>query len=72
MELPYIDNSNLGSTLLNRGGLHLYQKGSSTLAKNIKQLLDEVEQNIVICQYLVAMCFVYNCMSQSYIVVPIL
>ena len=35
----YIDNSKIGSTMLNKGGLHLNHKGSSALAKNITSYL---------------------------------
>ena len=33
--LSFIDNSKIGSRMLNSGGLHLNQKGSVALAKNI-------------------------------------
>ena len=35
----YIDNSKIGSTMLNKGGLQLNHKGSSALAKNITSYL---------------------------------
>ena len=34
-DLSFIDNSKIGSSMLNGNGLHLNQKGSAALAKNI-------------------------------------
>ena len=34
-DLSFIDNSKIGSSMLNSSGLHLNQKGSAALAKNI-------------------------------------
>ena len=34
-DLSFIDNSKIGSSMLNSSGLHLSQKGGAALAKNI-------------------------------------
>ena len=34
-DLSFIDNDKIGSSMLNRSGVHLNQKGNAALAKNI-------------------------------------